>query len=123
MGKKKTITVDFAKQFNQALRDLLEISDEAVARLDASGSKEFVCTNYRQAINSLEHIVRYVRDFAGSSTTATVESNIATILEDFSDSRWQGVEGIESDLPPRQQAQLRKSVRAAKRATRKKKGG
>lgn len=90
MAEKK-ITIDLAKRFNLAMRQLLERSEEAVERLEEGGATEFVCTNYRQAVMSFAFVAKYVRDFAGSATTAAIENDIAAILDSVTPPKLQQV--------------------------------
>lgn len=83
----KTISVVQAQQFNESMRQLLAVSDDAVARLEEAGAEEFVCTNYRQAVQAFSAIVKYVRDFAGASSTAAIETDLERILESAATSR------------------------------------
>ena len=77
----KRITVDQAKAFNAAVQELLTVAEDAVARVEASGSSDFVCSNYRQAVLGASFIAKYVRDFAGSSATAAIEDRVQAILD------------------------------------------
>lgn len=77
----KRVTIELAKTFNAAIREMIAVSEDAVDRLEKSGSTDFLCSNYRQAVMGAGFIAKYVRDFAGSAATASIESDIAAILE------------------------------------------
>lgn len=78
--RKQTVTIEESERFNVALRKLPDLSEDAVARLRESGAEEFVCSNYRQALQGVASITKYVRDFAGASSTAAIEAEVNSIL-------------------------------------------
>ncbi len=81
MAKSKTVSIELAERLHTALRQLLDISDSGMETLKANGSEEFVCSNYKQAVQGMSAIAKYVRDFAGAATTAEIEHELRSLEE------------------------------------------